>query len=124
MASSWGNPPPQVFGRGINPIVELGTNLRRNTPVTVLDYTTSLSDAPYLKVATLPDFTGKTWKPSEDFNQGRFEGALAIDDEIKVDPQGRRASRSDVCAATCCRCRTRPSASAVSTVATAWSATA
>ncbi|MGA8852347.1 MAG: DUF3488 and transglutaminase-like domain-containing protein [Aeromicrobium sp.] len=83
VASAWGNPPPQVFGRGINPIVELGTNLRRNTPVTVLDYTTSLNDAPYLKVATLPDFTGQTWKPSADFDQGRFEGALAIADGIK-----------------------------------------
>ena len=83
VASSWGNPPPQVFGRGINPIVELGTNLRRSTPVRVLDYTTTLEDAPYLKVATLPDFTGKTWKPSEDFNEGRFEGALAVGDDIR-----------------------------------------
>ncbi len=82
VAASWGNPPPQVFGRGINPIVELGTNLRRNTPVTVLSYTTGLDDPPYLKVATLPDFTGKTWKPSAEFNDGRFEGVLSISDDV------------------------------------------
>lgn len=100
VASSWGKPPPQVFGRGINPIVELGTNLRRNNPVTVLTYTTTLDDPPYLKVATLPDFTGKTWEPSEDYNSGRFEGSLAIADGIDAVRKSTRISirqlRSDL----------------------------
>lgn len=92
VASAWGKPPPQVFGRGINPIVELGTNLRRNNPVTVLTYTTELDDPPYLKVATLPDFTGKTWRPSDDYNGGRFEGSLAIGDDIDADRKSTRVS--------------------------------
>jgi transglutaminase-like putative cysteine protease len=90
VAASWGKPPPQVFGRGINPMVELGTNLRRNSPVTVMSYTTTLDDAPYLKVATLPDFTGETWKPAENFNDGRFEGRLAISDDVDAE---RRSTR-------------------------------
>lgn len=100
VASSWGNPPPQVFGRGINPIVELGTNLRRNTPVPVLTYTTTLEDAPYLKVATLPDFTGRTWRPSDDLGDGRFEGRLAVDDDVSAESERTRISvaqlRSDL----------------------------
>ena len=93
VAASWGNPPPQVFGAGINPIVELGTNLRRNTPVPVLTYTTTLEDPPYLKVATLPDFTGNTWRPAEDFNEGRFEQS-ATRDGISADRASTRISVS------------------------------
>lgn len=84
VAASWGKPPPQVFGRGINPMIELGTNLRRNSPVVVASLTTDLDDPPYLKVATLPNFTGKTWRPSASFGRGRFEGRLAIDDDIEA----------------------------------------
>ena len=96
VASSWGNPPPQVFGRGINPIVELGTNLRRNTPVPVLSYTTTLQDPPYLKVATLPDFTGRTWRPSDDLGDGRFEGRLAVDDDVSAEGRLTRISISQL----------------------------
>lgn len=94
VAASWGNPPPQVFGPGINPIVELGTNLRRNTPVPVLTLTTTLDDPPYLKVATLPDFTGRTWRPAKNFNDGRFEGQLAVRDGISADRASTRISVS------------------------------
>lgn len=64
VAKPWGSPPPQVFGRGINPMLQLGQNLRRNSDTVALQYTTS-GDAPYLSVAVLRDFTGKTWKPAE-----------------------------------------------------------
>ncbi len=94
VAASWGNPPPQVFGPGINPIVELGTNLRRNTPVPVMTLTTTLDDPPYLKVATLPNFTGRTWRPAENFNDGRFEGQLAVRDGISADRASTRISVS------------------------------
>lgn len=93
VAASWGNPPPQVFGPGINPIVELGTNLRRNTPVPVMTLTTTLDDPPYLKVATLPNFTGRTWRPAENFNDGRFE-ELSARDGISADRASTRISVS------------------------------
>ena len=84
VAASWGKPPPAVFGRGINPMLELGQNLRRNAPATALTYTTTLDRAPYLKVATLLDFTGKTWRPSEASGFTRFEGEVGIDPDIDV----------------------------------------
>ncbi|MGJ9421615.1 transglutaminase TgpA family protein [Aeromicrobium sp. CF3.5] len=93
VAASWGNPPPQVFGPGINPIVELGTNLRRNTPVPVMTLTTTLDEPPYLKVATLPNFTGRTWRPAENFNDGRFE-EMAVRDGISADRAATQISVS------------------------------
>jgi transglutaminase-like putative cysteine protease len=85
VATSWGKPPPAVFGRGINPMLELGQNLRRNGTTTALTYTTGLPEAPYLKVATLRNFTGKTWKPGTNQQFGAPEGAQAINPDIKVE---------------------------------------
>ena len=85
VATSWGKPPPAVFGRGINPMLELGQNLRRNGTTTALTYTTGLPEAPYLKVATLRNFTGKTWKPGTNQQFGAPEGALALNPDIKVE---------------------------------------
>ncbi|WP_157439503.1 transglutaminase TgpA family protein [Aeromicrobium sp. Root344] len=78
VATSWGKPPPAVFGRGINPMLELGQNLRRNGTTTALTYTTGLPEAPYLKVATLRNFTGKTWKPGTNQQFAAPEGEEAI----------------------------------------------
>lgn len=85
VATSWGKPPPAVFGRGINPMLELGQNLRRNGTTTAVTYTTGLPEAPYLKVATLRDFTGKTWKPGLSQSFGAPEGVDAITSDIKVE---------------------------------------
>lgn len=92
VAARWGHAPPQVFGRGINPMIELGTNLRRNTPVQVLSYTTELDDPPYLKVATLTDFTGKTWQPDDDYRFARFEGRLQINNGITIEERTTKVS--------------------------------
>lgn len=84
VATSWGHTPPQVFGRGINPMVELGANLRRNSSLTVLTYRTELTEPAYLKVATLTEFTGKTWRPNSDYSFARFETGLLFDSDIEV----------------------------------------
>lgn len=82
MAISWGRPPPGVFERGINPILQLGQNLRRNSPVTALEYTTTMSQPPYLKVANLHDFTGKSWRPTDDLKYGRIEGNVGLNRDV------------------------------------------
>ena len=86
-AAAWGEPPPSVFGRGINPMLELGQNLRRNSTNVALTYTTTSDDPLYLKVATLRDFTGKTWRPGTSLPGDRFEGNLGLDEgiETKID---------------------------------------
>ncbi|MGZ5366757.1 MAG: transglutaminase family protein, partial [Aeromicrobium sp.] len=82
IAVSWGRPPPGVFERGINPILQLGQNLRRNTPVTALEYTTTMDQPPYLKVANLMDFNGKSWRPNDDVKYGRIEGNIGLRREV------------------------------------------
>jgi len=82
IAISWGRPPPGVFERGINPILHLGQNLRRNSPVTALAYTTTMNQPPYLKVANLVDFNGKSWRPIETVRFGRIEGNVGLRREI------------------------------------------
>lgn len=82
IAVSWGKAPPGAFDRGINPILELGQNLRRNSPATALQFTTTDDEAPYLKVATLLDFSGKAWKPSNEVRYGRIEGVAGIFREV------------------------------------------
>ncbi len=83
-AAAWGEPPPSVFGRGINPILELGQNLRRNSTNIALTYTTTADDPPYLKVATLRDFTGRTWRPGASLPGDRFEGNLGLREGIET----------------------------------------
>jgi transglutaminase-like putative cysteine protease len=85
VATSWGKPPPTVFGRGINPMLELGQNLRRNSTITSLTYTTSFEEAQYLKVATLRDFNGRTWRPAQAVRSDMFEGDITVNRDIEVE---------------------------------------
>lgn len=82
IAVSWGQTPPGVFDRGINPILQLGQNLRRNSPVTTLEYTTTADRPPYLKVSNLLDFNGKTWRPHKSVKIGRQEGNVGLDPDV------------------------------------------
>ncbi|WP_123955482.1 transglutaminase family protein [Frondihabitans sp. 762G35] len=49
---------------GVNPVIDLGKDLRRGAPVTVLTYTTSAPQGTYLKLVDLVDFSGTTWSPA------------------------------------------------------------
>ena len=50
---------------GVNPIIDLGDDLRRGAPVTVLTYRSSDADGEYLKLVDLVDFSGRSWSPAE-----------------------------------------------------------
>ncbi|MEP6844039.1 MAG: DUF3488 and transglutaminase-like domain-containing protein [Pseudolysinimonas sp.] len=49
---------------GINPLINLGDDLRRGAPITAVTYTTSNDQAVYLRLATLDTFDGRSWSPS------------------------------------------------------------
>ncbi|MCY7411977.1 MAG: DUF3488 and transglutaminase-like domain-containing protein [Salinibacterium sp.] len=56
---------------GINPIITLGNDLRRNAPSLALTYTTTSPDGLYLRLTALDDFTGQSWQPTEvEFSSG------------------------------------------------------
>ena len=49
---------------GINPLINLGDDLRRGAPITAVNYTTSNNQAVYLRLATLDTFDGRSWTPT------------------------------------------------------------
>lgn len=48
---------------GVNPVLNLGADLRRNLPRTVLTYSTLSGSANYLRLVSLQNFTAETWEP-------------------------------------------------------------
>ena len=52
------------FATGINPLVELGDDLRRGREQVVYEYTSSDGDGRYFRLAALDTFTGEAWEPS------------------------------------------------------------
>ncbi|UTT62786.1 DUF3488 and transglutaminase-like domain-containing protein [Microcella humidisoli] len=48
---------------GVNPVLELGDDLRRDTPVTALRYSTDADGGVYLTLSHLADFEGQTVQP-------------------------------------------------------------
>jgi transglutaminase-like putative cysteine protease len=53
------------FSAGLNPILTLGEDLRRDSPSPALTYTTSGDDGLYLRLTALDNFTGTAWGPTE-----------------------------------------------------------
>lgn len=48
---------------GVNPLIDLGDDLRRGAPTTAVTYTTADDQAVYLRLATLANFDGRSWTP-------------------------------------------------------------
>jgi len=55
---------PGLISTGVNPIINLSSDLRRNAPLLALKYTSN-TDGQYLRVAVLDEFGDDTWRPSE-----------------------------------------------------------
>jgi len=53
------------FSTGINPIITLGNDLRRDEPSLALTYTTTSTRGLYLRLTALDDFNGQSWLPTE-----------------------------------------------------------
>lgn len=63
------------FGTGLNPLINLGQDLRRADPVTAISYTTNAPGGLYLRLATLDQFNGIAWEPDFVFeNNGVADG--------------------------------------------------
>ena len=74
------------FGRGINPILSLGDDLRSPSRALALEYTTD-GPPPYLSVAMLRDFTGETWRPVTEDDVSYQEGRADLSEEVDVGRQ-------------------------------------
>jgi transglutaminase-like putative cysteine protease len=56
---------PALLVENINPIINLGDDLRRQAPVSALSYTTDSDTGQYLRLTTLENFAGKQWAPAD-----------------------------------------------------------
>ncbi|KQO06500.1 hypothetical protein ASF06_15700 [Agreia sp. Leaf244] len=56
---------PSIYGAGIDPVIQLGRDLRRTTPILSLSYVTTADSPLYLKMVDLNDFSTGTWQPEE-----------------------------------------------------------
>jgi len=50
------------IGTGVNPLIDLGRDLRRPNAVEVMRYSTTAASPPYLRLASLDVYTGTTWR--------------------------------------------------------------
>ncbi len=64
-----------ALGTGLNPIINLGEDLRREFVVDALSYTTDAPGGLYLRLATLDRFTGLSWEPDASGIQPTFDVA-------------------------------------------------
>jgi transglutaminase-like putative cysteine protease len=53
-----------ILAESINPLINLGQDLRQGDPAPVLTYTTSGDTGEYLRLTTLDTFSGKQWEPT------------------------------------------------------------
>jgi len=67
---------PSIYGAGIDPVIQLGRDLRRTTPILSLSYVTTADKPLYLKMVDLNDFSTGTWQP-EETNGGTVERLAA-----------------------------------------------
>jgi len=81
---------------GVNPIIDLGDDLRRGAPVTVLSYRTDDEQGQYLKLVDLVDFSGRSWSPA-DVALDPLNTLDALPDAPGIDPgTARRDVSTDV----------------------------
>jgi transglutaminase-like putative cysteine protease len=72
---------------GINPLINLGDDLRRGDPITALTYTTTAGAGLYLRLATLDTFNGSSWAPTiinsdPDRTVAEFPHPVGLADEV------------------------------------------
>jgi len=77
---------------GINPLINLGDDLRRGAPVTAVSYTTSDDQAVYLRLATLDTFDGRAWTPTlvgpgAKNSLSKFPAAVGLSTAVKQSKQ-------------------------------------
>lgn len=71
-------PSGDLFASNIDPLLNLGRDLRSNNPSTVLSYYTSAKTAPYLRTDVIDDLSAERWEPDKNLPERDFTGATAL----------------------------------------------
>jgi transglutaminase-like putative cysteine protease len=77
-------------GTGLNPLIDLGDDLRRDSTVSAVTYITDAPGGLYLRLATLDQFNGITWEPDArtdpDNDVAEFPPAPGLTDAVPRAP--------------------------------------
>jgi transglutaminase-like putative cysteine protease len=87
-------------GTGLNPLIDLGDDLRRNETVTAVTYVTDAPGGLYLRLATLDEFNGINWEPDSTIGAendiDEFPAPPGLTDEIPRAPYTATVEVGDV----------------------------
>lgn len=77
---------------GVNPVLDLGDDLRRGSDRTVIEYSSASGRGHYLRLVTLETFTGDEWAPSlrdidEQNTVDAFTAAPGLSDAVATTPE-------------------------------------
>ncbi|MCW4465111.1 DUF3488 and transglutaminase-like domain-containing protein [Glutamicibacter sp. MNS18] len=75
-------PSGQLFASNLDPLLNLGRDLRSNNSATAFTYFTSAERAPYLRTHVITNLDSERWEPDTDLQQRSFSGTTALRDEF------------------------------------------
>ncbi|MFJ2469436.1 transglutaminaseTgpA domain-containing protein [Glutamicibacter sp. NPDC087583] len=78
MFSEGQRPSGDLLASNVDPLINLGRDLRSNSGVPILDYYTTAEEAPYLRTQVIKDLSADRWEPSESSMQHTLDGTSAV----------------------------------------------
>lgn len=71
-------PSGDLLASNIDPLIDLGRDLRANSGEPILAYYTTAEQAPYLRTEVIKDLASERWEPSEDLIRSNYAGDTAM----------------------------------------------
>lgn len=71
-------PSGDLLASNVDPLINLGRDLRSNSGVPILTYYTTAEKAPYLRTQVIKDLSADRWEPSEDMLTSTLKGTTAV----------------------------------------------
>lgn len=72
-------PSGDLLASNVDPLLNLGRDLRSNSGSTILSYFTTAKNAPYLRTAVIEDLASPVWEPDSSLPEETFYGNTAVD---------------------------------------------
>jgi len=77
-------PSGDLLANNVDPLINLGRDLRSNGSDPFLTYYTSASKAPYLRTQVIKELTTERWEPTEDLFHTDYSGDVAVNNNFSL----------------------------------------
>ncbi|UUX59753.1 transglutaminase TgpA family protein [Glutamicibacter halophytocola] len=77
-------PSGDLLANNVDPLINLGRDLRSNGSDPFLTYYTSASKAPYLRTQVIKELTNERWEPTEDLFHTDYSGDVAVNNNFSL----------------------------------------